>query len=480
MPASSPYDVTIVGSGPNGLSAGIALAQQGLSVQILEAKSTIGGGTRTLELTEPGFHHDVCSAVHPTAAGSPFFSTLPLQEYGLEWVHPTHPVVHPLDGGEAFVASQSLEETLSRISSKEARLFKALFNPWVERWPDFSKEVFGTLRSPRHITLMMKFGLLAMQSAFSLSNKTFETEALKAYFAGQAAHSILPLQQAFTASFGLVLGTSVHAVGWPIARQGSQSIADALAGYFTSLGGIIHTQTEVQSVDDITSAVVLFDVTPLQIVQLCGKHLSPGYHKQLLNFSYGAGAFKIDYSLDEPIPWTNKEARKAGTLHLGGTLEEITASEQAVWDGKHPHNPYVLLSQPSVFDHTRAPEGKHTLWAYCHVPHGSTKDMSSVIEDQIERFAPGFKDIIRTKHSMNTADFQSYNANYIGGDINGGAQYVKQLIGRPVFAWNPYKIPGKSWYICSSSTPPGGGVHGMCGYNAAKSALHNEFGIRLV
>ncbi|MEX0720724.1 MAG: NAD(P)/FAD-dependent oxidoreductase [Balneolaceae bacterium] len=475
--STTEFDAIIIGSGPNGLSAAIRLAQEGLRVKILEAKPTIGGGTRTQELTEPGFHHDVCSAVHPTAASSLFFRSLNLEKAGLEWVHPKYPYAHPLKEGKAIAVSKSLNETLA-ILGKDAKSYKQLYKKFVNNWSLLSEDIFGTLRLPKHPLTMARFGWYGMFSASLLSNAMFDSEDTKALFAGSAAHSILPLNKAFTASFGLVLGASAHAVGWPFAKGGSAAITKALSQVFQTLGGEIETNSEVTSLSDIPSTkTILFDLTPHQIVKIAGNKLSSGYKSKLQHYKYGPGTFKMDWALSEPVPWTNKMCRQAGTLHLGGSFQEIADSEKAAWKGNHHEKPYVLVSQPSIFDDSRAPAGKHTLWAYCHVPNGSEKDMSENIENQIERYAPGFKDTIISKHAMNTRQFETYNSNYIGGDINGGAQFFKQLFGRPVLKWDPYKIPVKGMYICSASTPPGGGVHGMSGFHAAESVLKNKFGL---
>lgn len=473
------FDAVIVGSGPNGLSAGILLAQQGLKVKIIEAEESIGGGTRTKELTEPGFLHDVCSAVHPTGIGSPFFRTLPLTDYGLEWIHPKFPVAHPLENGDAIIASQSLEKTLERMG-KDGKNYKSLIKSFVEGWDYLSDDLFAPVRVPNNPLSMARFGWFGMLSAKLLSNSMFDTPQVKAYFAGLAAHSIIPLENSFTASFGLVLATAIHSVGWPIAKGGSASITNALAGYFKSLGGEIETGTRISNTSELPSSkTILFDLTPHQIVKIADQELPLGFKNKYLGYKYGPGAFKMDFALSEPVPWVNSDCAGAGTLHLGGSFEEIAFSERETWKGNHPEKPYVLVSQPSLFDDSRAPTGKHTLWAYCHVPNGSDKDCSKEIINQIERYAPGFRDIIISSHSITAPEFETYNANYIGGDINGGAQTFKQLIGRPVFQWDPYKLPVKGMYICSSSTPPGGGVHGMCGYHAAKSVLKNEFGIKV-
>lgn len=478
--ASNPeFDAVIVGSGPNGFSSGILLAKQGLKVKIIEAEETIGGGTRTKELTEPGFLHDVCSAVHPTGIGSPFFRTLPLADFGLEWIHPKYPVAHPLEAGDAMIVSKSLEETLKRMG-KDSKNYKNLVQSFVEGWEYLSHDLLAPVRIPNNPLSMARFGWFGVLSAKLLANSIFDTAKVKAYFAGLAAHSIVPLEKSFTGSFGLVFAATIHSVGWPIAKGGSASITNALAGYFKSLGGIIETGNRISTTSDLPySKVTLFDLTPHQIVSIADRKLPQEFKKKYLKYKYGSGAFKMDFALSEPVPWTNSDCTEAGTLHLGGSFEEIAYSERETWKGNHPKKPYVLLSQPSLFDNTRAPEGKHTLWAYCHVPNGSDKDCSEEIINQIERYAPGFREIIISSHSMTAPEFEAYNANYIGGDINGGAQTFKQLIGRPIFQWDPYKLPVNGMYICSSSSPPGGGVHGMCGYHAAKSALKNEFGIKI-
>ena len=475
----SNFDAFVIGSGPNGLAAAIALAQQGLKVKVFEAKDTVGGGTRTSELTEPGFKHDICSAVHPTAVASPFFNTLPLQEYGLEWIHPDFPVAHPLPNKEAVIAERSFENTIERLGS-DSKNYKKLFKEFIESWEYLSKDLFGNLRIPEHPLAMMRFGWYGMFSAKLLSNSFFNQARTKAYFSGLAAHSIIPLEKAFTSSFGLILGTTVHSVGWPIAKGGSHSITKALAKYFESLGGEIELNSRIESLEQFPSnKPILFDLTPRQIITIADDRISTKLKNKLLNFKYGPGAFKVDFALSEPVPWLNEECKKAGTLHVGGIMEEIMHSEKEVWEGIHSEKPYVLVSQPSVFDKSRAPAGKHVLWSYCHVPNGSTESMKEQIIDQIERYAPGFRDTIISTSCMNALDFEKYNPNYIGGDINGGAQNLKQLFGRPLLKWDPYKLPVDDLYICSSSTPPGGGVHGMCGYNAARSVLKNEFGIKV-
>jgi len=465
------YDAVVVGSGPNGLAAGITLAQAGWRVLLLEAKETVGGGMRTAELTLPGFRHDICSAIHPLGLGSPFFQNLPLTDYGLRWLQPDLPLAQPLDDGTAVTLHQCLEETAVHLG-KDGASYRRLFAPLVADWDKIAAEFLGPLRLPRHPLAMVRFGLRALWPTTTLANALFRTTQARALFAGLAAHAMMPLEWPLTAAFGLMLGTLAHRVGWPLPQGGSQAIANALAAFFTSLGGEIATGHEVQSLADLPPArALLLDVTPRQLLAIAGEALPPGYRRQLQKYRYGPGVFKIDWALSEPIPWTAAACRQAGTVHLGPTLTEITLSERLVWQGKTAERPYILLTQQSLFDNTRAPAGQHTGWAYCHVPHGSTQDMTAVIEAQIERFAPGFQDTVLARHTMTTHDLQKYNPNYIGGDINGGVQNWRQLFTRPVPRLDPYTTPLPNVFLCSSATPPGGGVHGMCGYHAAQSAL---------
>lgn len=473
----SDYDAIIVGSGPNGLAAGITLARQGWRVLLLEAKATVGGGMRTAELTLPGFQHDICSAIHPLGMGSPFFQNLPLADYGLRWLQPDLPLAHPFDDGTAVAAAtavavhQSLDETAAQLG-KDGHTYRRLFAPLVSDWQKIAREFLGPLRPPRHPLAMVKFGLRALWPTTTFTKALFRTERARALFAGLAAHAIMPLEWPLTAAFGLMLGTLAHRVGWPLPQGGSQSIANALAAFFTDLGGEIVTNQEVKSLADLPPArAVLLDVTPRQLLAMAGDNLPPGYRRQLQQYQYGPGVFKVDWALREPIPWRAEACRRAGTVHLGSTLAEIAHSERLVWQGKVAERPYIIVTQQSLFDDTRAPAGQHTGWAYCHVPHGSTQDLTAVIEAQIERFAPGFRDTILARHTMNTQDFQRYNPNYIGGDINGGVQNWRQLFTRPVPRWNPYTTPLANVFLCSSATPPGGGVHGMCGYHAAHALL---------
>jgi phytoene dehydrogenase-like protein len=468
------HDAVVVGSGPNGLAAAITLAQAGLSVLVLEAAETIGGGARSAELTLPGYIHDVCSAVHPLGAGSPFFRMLPLAEHGLEWIHPPAPLAHPFDDGTAATLERSVEATGETLG-RDATAYRKLMAPLVADWDKLAVDLLGPLRlPPRHPLALARFGWHAISSARGLAERLFEDERACALFGGMAAHSMIPLDQPPTAAFGLVIGLLGHAVGWPLPRGGSQRITDALAYYLRSLGGEVVTGVHVQSLDELPRAgAVLCDVTPRQLLRIAGQRLPAGYRRKLAGYRYGPGVFKVDWALDGPIPWQATECTRAGTLHLGGTLEEVAAAERVVWWGEHPEKPYVLLVQPSLFDATRAPAGKHTAWAYCHVPHASTFDMTERIEAQIERFAPGFRDLILARSVKSAVEMEQYNPNYIGGDINGGVQDWGQLFTRPVFRLVPYSTPLKGLYICSSSTPPGGGVHGMCGYFAARAALRD-------
>jgi len=472
------FDAVVVGSGPNGLAAAITLQQEGLSVLLIEGKDVIGGGLTSAELTLPGFVHDVCSAIHPLAIGSPFFNTLPLADHGLAYAFPDLAAAHPFDDSTAAVLGSSLEET-ARLLGQDEQAYLDLFKPLVRDWPDIAADVLGPLHFPKHPLKMAAFGLNALTSSSHLA-KRFKTREAKGLWAGMAAHSIQPLTNLTTSAIGLVLMTAAHLKGWPIPVGGSKEIANALSSYFISLGGRIETGRYIKSLAELPSAkIVLFDVTPKQLLKIAGHKFSSIYKWQLERYRYGMGVFKIDWALDGPIPFTAAEARKAGTVHIGNTLEEIQLSEQLSWEGKHADKPFVLLAQQSLFDETRAPEGKHTAWAYCHVPNGSTKDMTAIIEHQVERFAPGFRDLILAKHTMDTAQVEEYNPNYIGGDINGGVIDLGQIFTRPALRSSPYRTSAKGLYICSSSTPPGGGVHGMCGYHAAKTALKDHFSIVL-
>ena len=466
------YDAIVVGSGPNGLAAAITLARSGHSVVLYEAKETIGGGMRTAELTLPGFHHDICSAIHPLGMGSPFFESLPLAEHGLEWIQPDLPLAHPLDNGDAVTLDQSIAATADSIGGSDGRVWQRLMTPLAADWPKLAKSFLAPLPIPRNPIAMARFGLRAIWPAQAMARWSFQHERARALFAGLAAHSLMPLGHPLTASFGLMLGVLGHAVGWPIPRGGSQQIADAMAAYLRALGGEVVTGTPIQALNNLPSAqVVLLDLGPRQLLSLAGETLPTRYRQKLNRFRYGPGVFKIDYALSEPIPWTAEACRRAGTVHVGGTLAEIALSEREMWQGTHAEKPYVLVAQQSLFDATRAPEGKQTGWAYCHVPHGSTVDMTEAVESQLERFAPGFRDCVLARSTRNAVQIQEYNPNYIGGDINGGIQDIRQFWTRPVARMDPYSTPLPGVYLCSSSTPPGGGVHGMCGYHAARSAL---------
>jgi phytoene dehydrogenase-like protein len=477
-PEKRDYDAVIVGSGPNGLAAAILLQQNGLSVLLLEGKDKIGGGLRTEELTLPGFKHDVCSAVHPLAAGSPFFETLPLHEHGLEYIYPKVAAAHPFDNGTAAVLKKSIIETADLLGADRDAYIKLMAH-LVKSWPGLAPDILGPLTFPKHPVDLAIFGLDALTSSTHLA-KRFKTEEAKGLLAGMAAHSIQPLTNLTTSAIALVLMANGHLKGWPVPKDGSVKIADALASYFTSIGGKIETNTYITSFDQLPSAnAVLFDITPKQLLQIAGHKFSSLYKWQLERYRYGMGVFKVDWALDDVVPFKAEGARQAGTVHIGGTLKEIAAGEQQIWEGLHPEKPFVLLAQQSLFDSTRAPEGKHTAWAYCHVPNGSNKDMTDIIEKQVERFAPGFRERIIGRHTFNTRQLENYNPNYIGGDINGGVIDIGQLFTRPVLRRSPYRTSAKGIYICSSSTPPGGGVHGMCGYHSAKRALKDVFNISI-
>lgn len=476
--AKKDYDAVVVGSGPNGLAAAIAIQQAGLSVLLVEGKDSIGGGLRSATLTLPGFVHDVCSAIHPLAVGSPFFKTLPLQQHGLEFIYPSLAAAHPFDDGDAAVLYPSIEQTAAALGEDGAS-YRQLIHPLAKDWSQIAGAILGPLQFPNHPLTMARFGWKALQSATHLA-KRFHSPKARGLWAGMAAHSLQPLSNATTSAIALVLLTLGHTEGWPLPKGGSAAIARALASYFVSVGGTITTGLYVRSLSQLPSShAVLLDVTPRQLLQIAGGQFSSFYKWQLERYRYGMGVFKIDWALDGPIPFASSACREAGTLHLGNTLEEIAASEQLTAKGKHPDKPFVLLAQQSRFDASRAPEGKHTAWAYCHVPNGSEVDMTERIEKQVERFAPGFRDLIIGRHVMNTRQMEAYDPNYIGGDINGGAMGLTQLFTRPALRWSPYKTSAKGIYLCSSSTPPGGGVHGMCGYHAARRALKDVFKIQL-
>jgi phytoene dehydrogenase-like protein len=464
-------DAIVIGAGPNGLSAAVALARAGRSVRVLEASERIGGGTRTEELTRPGFRHDVCSAIHPLAVASPFFRSLPLERFGVEWVHPPLPLTHPLDDGDVAILERSAQAT-ARLLGRDAAAYTDLIGPLVRGAEALLTDLLRPLRVPSHPVLLARFGMRALRSCRGLADAWFTERRTRALFAGCGAHSTVPLERPGTASFALVLLLAGHAFGWPCARGGSRSIADALASVLHDAGGEIVLSTRVGSLRELPSCrAILLDLTPRQVVEIAGDDLPPSYRDRLLGFGYGPGVFKIDWALREAIPWRNPECRQSATVHVGDTLEAIAAAEADVWAGRPPDRPFVLVAQPSVFDPTRAPQGRHTGWAYCHVPNGSNVDMTVRVERQIERFAPGFRDCILARHTIAASEYASRNPNLVGGDNNGGANTLSQILARPVLRYDPYATPNPRIFLCSSSTPPGGGVHGMCGYGAARSAL---------
>jgi phytoene dehydrogenase-like protein len=461
----------VVGAGPNGLAAAIVLAEAGRSVLVVEAKARIGGGCRTEDVTLPGFHHDICAAIHPMGAVSPLLRRLPLEQFGLTWVQAPAPLAHPFDDGSAAVLHRSPGATGATLGPDGAA-WQALMHPFLANAEALFEEILKPVRIPRHPLLMARFGALGLRSCTSLVRSRFEGVKARALFAGCAAHSFLALDAAASASFGLVLALVGHATDWPCARGGSQQIVDSLAAYLRSLGGHIEVDREVRALADIPpSRAVLFDVTPGALERIAGPALPQGYRRQLRAFRHGPGVFKIDWALAGPIPWKAPECAQAATVHVAGPYEEIVASEYAATHGAIAERPFVLVAQQSLFDNTRAPAGQHTGWAYCHVPHGATVDMTAAIERQIERFAPGFTDLILARRTMSPADVEAHNPNMPGGDIGGGANDLNQFFFRPTRRWDPYSTPNPRLFLCSSSTPPGGGVHGMCGYWAAMSAL---------
>ena len=469
MAKNHTYDVAIIGSGPNGLAAGITVAQSGRSVVIYEAQPTIGGGVRSDRLTVPGFMHDVCSAVYPLAVGSPFFRTLPLADHGLQWIQPAAPLAHPFDDGTAITLERSIEAT-SENFGPDKETYRKLTAPFVEQWDALVGDILAPPRLPRRPVILARFGLKAIRPARRLAESVFAGHKVRALFGGLAAHSMIPLEYAASAAFGLVLAVSAHAVGWPIARGGAQSLTNALVSCFRGLGGEIVVNRRITNLNEMAaSKVVICDLTPRQLTAIGGERLSQNYRRRLQRYRYGLGAFKMDWALSGPVPWKAPQCARAATVHLGGTLDEIALSERLAWQGSHAEKPFVLVVQPSLFDDSRAPAGKHTLWAYCHVPQGSAYDMSERIEAQIERFAPGFRARIIARSVLTPADLEGRNANLVGGDINGGAAILSQLFFRPTAKL--YKTSARNIFICSSSTPPGGGVHGMCGYFAARQAL---------
>ncbi len=469
-------DAVVVGAGPNGLAAALTLAQAGRSVQVFEAADQPGGGCRTAELTLPGYRHDVCSTVQGLAEISPFFAGMDLAAMGVDLVWPKIAFAQPLDGGGAAVAHRSVEQTADGLG-RDAAAWRRLLGPLSAHVPDLLTDVLSDLRHPpRHPIQLARFGLPGALSANLLARSAFRTEPARALFAGVAAHSMRTLHAPLTAAFGLLLTVSAHASGWPVVRGGSQNLTDALVDRLAALGVKFEYGRPIESLAQLPSSrVTMLDLGPRQLAQLAGDRLPPGYRRALQRFRYGPGVFKIDYALSEPVPWTNPDCRQAGTLHLGGTLAEVAASESALEHGRHADRPFVLVVQPGVMDDSRAPAGRDTLWAYCHVPSGSGLDRTAAIEAQIERFAPGFRDTVLGRSTRTAAGYEAYNRNYVGGDINAGRAGLFQSVLGPVPRWSRYRTPLTGVYLCSSSTPPGGGVHGMCGMNAANEALRREF-----
>jgi phytoene dehydrogenase-like protein len=464
-------DAIVVGSGPNGLAAAIAIAQAGRSVLVVEAEPTIGGGARSAALTLPGFVHDICSAVHPFARASPFFRTLPLEAHGLEWIEPPAMLAHPFDDGSCSVIHRSVQSTAAGLR-RDGEAYRRLLGAIVEAWPLLEGSVLGPLRWPRHPATLARFGLHALRSASGLTRALFVDPGTRALVAGIAAHGMLPLDRLATAAFGLVLAAMAHVAGWVIPRGGAQRLTNALAAHLASLGGRIVTGTRVSSIDELSQArAILCDLSPKPLLQIAGHRLPLRYRRQLERYRYGMGVYKVDWALDGPIPWRAAACARTVTVHLGGTLEEIERAEQETWAGRAAERPFVLLTQPTLFDPSRAPAGRHVAWTYCHVPHGSAVDMRTRLEQQIERFAPGFRERVLAHAIMQPADIERHNANLVGGDIGAGVADLRQLFIRPT--WRMYSTPVRGLYLCSAATPPGVGVHGMCGYFAAQRALND-------
>jgi phytoene dehydrogenase-like protein len=471
-------EAVVVGAGPNGLAAAIVLAQAGLSVRVYEAADAPGGGTRSAALTLPGYVHDPCSAIHPTAIASPFFRSLDLAARGLKWVFPSAAVAHPLGGERAALLDASWERTADSLG-RDASAWRRLYAPLARDVERLVPALLGPiLRFPRHPIALARFGLPAMLPVTAIARLTFRDPPARALFGGIGAHSMLALTAPFSGAFALALGLFAHAFGWPMAEGGSGAIADVLVAELHALGGEVITGRRIERLDDLEpTRAVLFDLTPRQIVAIAGDRLAGRTRRRLERFRHGPGVFKVDWALDGPIPWSAPDTSRAGTVHLGGLLPDLVESEDAVARGRHPDRPFVLLAQQTLFDPSRAPAGKHTAWAYCHVPGGSAVDMTRQVEDQVERFAPGFRDLVLARATRTAIDMAAYDANYVGGDINGGLQDWRQLLFRPIPSLDPYHL-GAGLYVCSSSTPPGGGVHGMCGWHAARSVLRREFGRR--
>jgi phytoene dehydrogenase-like protein len=469
------YDAVVVGAGPNGLSAAAHLVSEGYSVRVIEANEEVGGACRSAAVTEPGFIHDLGSAVHPFAVASPFLQRLPLDAFGLRWRHPEAAIAHPLDGGRCVLQFRDIDRTAERLGV-DRDAYRELYQPFVESWDRLAESFLRPLIGvPKHPLLLAQFGLRALMPALRLSESRFESEEARALFGGIAAHSGLPMDALASSAIGLVLAMIGHTHGWPVPEGGSSAISDALAAYIRKNGGEIETGRRIARMSELPQArVVLFDVTPRQLVAIAGEKMPASYRRRLESYRYGPASFKLDYALDGPIPWINPDAGLAATVHLGGSMREIAASEAAVSNGKHPEQPYVLLTQPTVCDRTRAPAGKHVAWAYCHVPLGSDIDMTRAVEAQIERHAPGFRDCVLHRRVTFPAGLNRENANLVEGDIMGGSSDLWQLVARPVLSPTPYRTPIDRTYLCSSSTPPGPGVHGMCGYHAARIAAHDH------
>ncbi len=465
-------DAVVVGAGPNGLVAAITLAQAGRRVLVVEAADRPGGGTRSVELMQPGIVHDVCSAIHPLGLGSPALRNLPLETHGLRWVQPDVPLAHPLDDGRVALLHRSVDETAAGLGA-DADAYRRLFGPLVDSGFDLTDGLLSPLTvPPRHPIALARYGVAGIGSADRLARRRFSTDEARGLFAGLAGHSILSLRSPVTAGYGMMLGVLGHLVGWPMAAGGSQAIADALVSLLESLGGTVECDRRVTSLAELPAApVTMLDVTPRQVIAMAGHRLPDRYRRTLEKFRYGPGVCKVDWILSGPIPWTNPDCARSATVHVGGTLAEIVAAEDEVQAGRHPERPFVLLAQQTLFDATRAPAGTHTAWAYCHVPNGSTLDVSDRIDAQIERFAPGFRDVVSDRHVMLPAAMEAHDTNYIGGDINGGVADFRQFVARPTLGLHPWRTPVEGLWMCSSSTPPGGGVHGMCGYLAAKDVL---------
>lgn len=476
--ARSRYDAVVVGSGPNGLSAALVLARAGLSTLVIEAKATPGGGARTEELTLPGYHHDVCSTVHPLGVASPFFRTLDLAAKGVEWCEPPLALAHVLRDGRAVTLERSLRQTAAGLGEDE-QAYLELMSPYVARADELLFEILGPLRLPRSPLLLARFGAIALGSLEGVARRHFACEPTRALLAGMGAHAMQPLDAPATASFGLVLALTAHVAGWPVAKGGSQAITSALVSLFQDCGGELLLGRTVESFAELPPArAYLFDITPRQLLHIAGDQLPPSYRQRLHRFRYGPGVFKMDWALSGPVPWSDPACGRAATVHLSGDLADVAAAEAAVNRGHLAQRPFVIFVQPSLFDAARAPAGRHTAWAYCHVPFGSTVDASELIEQQVERFAPGFGRLVLARASADAVAMERYNGNYVGGDINGGSALLSQLFTRPVARVDPYSTPNPKLFLCSSSTPPGGGVHGMCGYWSAQSALQRVFSIR--